>query len=301
MEISREQVNKIMELANKEKEIDIDKVTSIDISKALVEIERKLNFFAVEVNYHTTNKSILIVDDLELSLYQLNLLMKKAGIKTYVARNREEAEAEIKRHKFDYILIDLFLPNSEDGLALISEAVEAKRAGSQKFKIIIVSGSEDRILIDKCYNMGIDGYVNKTENWHTDIFKYINSDNIKTKDIATFNKTELEYKTIYYTLRKFNERKIFEEIIADINSSIISGKRNLILDLEKINVFDQDNTYIFVEIYKICQDAGGAFILTNPSEKIKEALATAYLEGAIPVLKTKEEAIRYISEIEEKI
>ena len=39
MEISKEQVNKIIELANKSNEIDIEKVTPVDISKALVEIE----------------------------------------------------------------------------------------------------------------------------------------------------------------------------------------------------------------------------------------------------------------------
>lgn len=77
MELSKEQIHKIMELADKKNTVDVDKVTPLDISKALIEIERKLNFFDVDVTFNAENKNILIVDDLELSLYQLNQLMKK--------------------------------------------------------------------------------------------------------------------------------------------------------------------------------------------------------------------------------
>lgn len=44
MELSKEQIHKIMELADKKNTVDVDKVTPLDISKALIEIERKLNF-----------------------------------------------------------------------------------------------------------------------------------------------------------------------------------------------------------------------------------------------------------------
>ena len=66
MNLTKEQISKIMELANRNEEINIEEVTELDISKALVEIERKLNFFDVEVNFNAENKNILIVDDLEL-------------------------------------------------------------------------------------------------------------------------------------------------------------------------------------------------------------------------------------------
>ena len=77
MELTQEQIHKILELANKTTDIDVEKVSTTDISRALVEIERKLNFFDVDVNFNSENKNVLIVDDLELSLYQLNQLMKR--------------------------------------------------------------------------------------------------------------------------------------------------------------------------------------------------------------------------------
>lgn len=296
MEISNEQIHKIMELADKNSEIDVEKVTQLDISKALIEIERKLNFFDVDITFKTENKNVLIVDDLELSLYQLNQLMKKIGIRAFVARNKEEAQAEIIRHNFDFLLIDLFLPDYEDGLSLIEEAVEMKKSGKQNYKIIVISGSDDKELIDKCYKSGIDGFVAKTENWHTDILKYMNTTK-ENNEHTVFQKVDVNDKITAYSLKKFNDKKIFDELVADINSSILEGKANVILNLEKVMVFDQDNTYFFAEIYKICQNAGGSFLLIKPSEKIKEALASAYLEGIIPVFHSVNEAVNYVFEL----
>ena len=72
--------------------------------------------------------NILIVDDLELSIYQFNQLLKKVGIVPTVARNKIEALAELKKKKFDYIVVDLFLPDAEDGIELIDECIKPREA-----------------------------------------------------------------------------------------------------------------------------------------------------------------------------
>lgn len=295
MELSKEQIYKIIELADKTKEMDAENITSADISKALIEIERKLNFFDVNVNFAGTDKNVLIVDDLELSLYQLNQLMKKIGIRSFVARNKEEAKAELLKHHFHFLLIDLFLPDYQDGISLIKEVIALKNQGKQNYKVIVISGADDRDLIEECYRLGIDGFVTKTENWHNDILKYINTNN-ENKDNAAFQKTAIEKDVTHYFLRKFNDKKIFEALTTDINATVISGSPHIMINLEKVTVFDTDNTYILAEIYKICQNAGGSFLLINPSEKIKEALSFAYLEGMIPVFSTIENAKQYIED-----
>lgn len=298
MQISNEQVYKIMELADKSFDKDVNTVTELDISRALIEIERKLNFFDVDVNFKADNKNVLIVDDLELSLNQLNQLMKKVGIRAFVARNTDDAKAEIVRHSFDYLILDLFLPDSEDGFSLINYAVNYKKSNSQNYKIIVISGSDDKKMINKCYELGIDGYVTKTENWHTEILKYISNPVVQNNNVL-FQKDILENKVISYSFRRFNDRKIFESLLADINSSIIEGYINIILNVEKAVVFDPDNTYIFAEIYKICTNADGHLLLVHPSEKIQEALSSAYLEGIIPVFQTTEKAAEYLEKLKQ--
>lgn len=295
MNLTKEQISKIMELADKNAEINVEEVTEIDISKALVEIERKLNFFDVEVDFKAQNKNILIVDDLELSLYQLNQLMKKIGIRSFVARNKEEAKAEIVKHNFNYLLIDLFLPDFEDGFSLIQDAVSMRETGKQNYKIIVISGTDDKQLIDKCYELGADGFVTKTENWHTDILKHIHTSEDSSN--LMFKKEEISDTIIEYSLKKFNDKKIYDALIADINASILAGMPNIILNLEKAIVFDADNTYVFAEIYRICQNASGSLMLLNPSEKIKEALSSAYLEGVIPAFSSIEKAKNFVIEI----
>jgi len=296
MELSREQINKIFELADKTYEKNIDEVTEVDISRALIEIERKLNFFNVDVNFKADHKNILIVDDLELSLYQLNQLMKKVGVRTFVARNKGDAKAEILRRSFDYLFLDLFLPDCEDGFSLIKEAIELKKKGTQHYKIIVISGSDDKTMIDKCYELGVDGFVTKSENWHTDILKYINTPSTQNEE-GLFQKDMLNETTVLYTFRRFNDKKIFEALLADINSAVLEGTANIALNLEKAVVFDPDNTYIFAEIYKICTNAGGILVLIHPSEKIQNALAAAFLEGVIPILGSNEKVVEYLEKI----
>ena len=300
MELTKEQINKILELADKKAEMNADTVTSADISRALVEIERRINFFGVDVNFTGADKNALIVDDLELSLYQLNQLLKKIGIRSFIARNREEANAEIKKHHFHYLLIDLFLPDSKDGLSLIKDVVEMKKFGEQDYKVIVISGADDKELVESCYQLGIDGYVIKSPNWHTDILKYINTTS-EHKENLTFQKVSIAKDITHYTLRKFNDKKIFEALTKDINSSILSGAPHILINLEKVSVFDNDNTYILAEIYKTCQNAGGSFLLINPSDKIKDALSFAYLEGMIPILPSIDSAKEYIEDLKKSM
>lgn len=297
MEITKEQLQKIMELANPENDESIDDVTSVDISRALVSIERKLNFFNTNINFdlNQNNKNVLIVDDLELSIYQLNQLLKKIGITPSVARNKDEAIAEMMKKSFNYVLIDLFLPDSKDGFELISEAVKIRNNNKNDFHILVISGTDDKLLIDNCYKLGADGYIAKSEMWHTDILKYINTTSQRT-DNPDFSKYVINSDIASYIIKRFNSKKVFEELLVDINSSILAGQQNILLNLEQVSLFDPDNAYILAEIYKTCAGNNGLLAMVNPSERIKEALSFAYLDGIIPLFYSVESAVDYISQ-----
>ena len=141
--------------------------TTDDINKALILIERKfLSLLSNEAMTVPAEFNILIVDDLELSIYQFNQLLKKVGIVPTVARNKVEALAELKKKKFDYIVVDLFLPDAQDGIELIEECIKLRDA-KRTNKIIVMSGTDDKDLIEKCYKLGIDEFVPKSSNWLT--------------------------------------------------------------------------------------------------------------------------------------
>mgnify|MGYP003319824040 CR=1 FL=1 len=97
MEITNEQLSKLFELASMEDKLSVgNKVDSADISKALIKIERKIYSFSESVKMDSIQaKKVLIADDLELSIYQLNILLKRLGVTPIVARNKNEAIAII--------------------------------------------------------------------------------------------------------------------------------------------------------------------------------------------------------------
>ena len=202
MEINNEQLKKLFDLSGLD--ADVLSATTDDINKALILIERKfLSLLSNEAMTVPAEFNILIVDDLELSIYQFNQLLKKVGIVPTVARNKVEALAELKKKKFDYIVVDLFLPDAQDGIELIEECIKLRDA-KRTNKIIVMSGTDDKDLIEKCYKLGIDEFVPKSSNWHDQILKFITS-SLTSKQHEDFFKYSINDNICCYTINKFNK------------------------------------------------------------------------------------------------
>lgn len=296
MNISDEQVSKIFELASMENKLSKGDVTLNDISEALIEIERKIYSFSSGIKINSLeDKKILIADDLELSIYQLSTVLKKIGIVPSIARHKDEAVSELHKVKFDCVIIDLFIPDSEDGFDLIKEAVKKRADTDSSLKIIVISGTDDNSLIEHCYELGVDFYIQKDKNWHSKLLKYLGS-TLQTDKNISFTRYIINNNIVSYILKRFNDQKIFDVLVKNINSSMYSGLKNVLFDLKEITSFDVENAYIFADIYKICAENGGKFVLVNPSSEVKEALSFAYLEDVIPYTSSVEDAVSIILE-----
>ena len=82
---------------------------------------------------------ILVVDDDPDQLEVRALVLEAEGHEVTSARNRRQAAEAFHRTTPDIVLMDLRLPRTEDGLALI----EALRALSSTVPIIVLSGWTD--------------------------------------------------------------------------------------------------------------------------------------------------------------
>ncbi len=98
---------------------------------------------------------------MELSIFQLTSMLKKIGMNVYVARNKEEAISEFKKKHFDYLIVDLFLPDAQDGFAVVEEANKLKNEENKNFKMLVVSGTDDKQMVQKCYSLGVDEFIPK--------------------------------------------------------------------------------------------------------------------------------------------
>lgn len=294
MNITDEQISKIFELASMEDRLANREITTSDITEALIEIERKLYSFSADCETGSLQeKKILIADDLELSIYQLSTVLKRIGVTPIVARHKDEALSELQKVQFDTVIIDLFMPDSLDGLDLIQEAVKKRTEHCSTCKVVVISGTDDASLIEKCYELGVDYYIQKGKDWHTKLLKFL-STSFQTENNVAYSRFIINNNIVSYTIKIFNDTKIFDSIVKNINSSMYAGMVNVFFDLRDVNAFEVDNAYVFAQIYKTCAENGGKFVLVNPSSSVKEALAFAYLEDAIPCTNSVEEAVSLI-------
>ena len=59
------------------------------------------------------NESILVVDDEEFNRNMLSRRLKREGYTVYVARDGEEALAQVREHGgFDMVLLDIMMPRN---------------------------------------------------------------------------------------------------------------------------------------------------------------------------------------------
>ena len=100
---------------------------------------------------------VLIVDDEPNIVLSLEFLMQQQGYETRVARDGDEALAEVERFRPDLVLLDVMLPR-RDGF----EVCQRLRAdGWSDLKILMLTAKGRDVEIEKGLALGADGYVTK--------------------------------------------------------------------------------------------------------------------------------------------
>lgn len=294
--ITQEQFDNLIKLSNIEIAADTEEDPKELVSRALIAIERRLNYFNYPMSFFTAEvTNVLIVDDTELSIYQLTVMLQKIGMNVYVARTKSEALAEFKKKHFNFLVLDLYLPDYKDGFELIKEANKIKADESRDFKIIAVSGTDDPQIIQEAYKLEIDEFISKAPQWHEEVLKFISN--------ATNKIANEEYSRYYVndnicalTLYKVNNEKYVDKIIKEVNANVLTGKQNIILNMEHIRIFSDNFANLFSEIYKSTSQKEGVFVLVRPCEDVIKALKYVFLTDAIPIFNTIEEAVEFIEQ-----
>ena len=100
---------------------------------------------------------VLIVDDEPNIVLSLEFLMNQQGYETRVARDGDEALAEVEGFRPDLVLLDVMLPR-RDGF----EVCQRLRAdGWSELKILMLTAKGRDVEIEKGLALGADGYVTK--------------------------------------------------------------------------------------------------------------------------------------------
>ena len=102
-------------------------------------------------------RKVLIVDDEPNIVTSLVFLMKKAGFETAVARDGDEALAEVDRFHPDLVLLDVMMPK-RDGFEVCQML---RAAGRTELKIILLTAKGRETEVAKGLAIGADAYVTK--------------------------------------------------------------------------------------------------------------------------------------------
>ncbi len=103
-------------------------------------------------------KKVLIVDDEPNIVLSLEFLMKKAGFEVAVARDGEEALAQVAAFGPDLVLLDVMMPKKSGYEVCEILRADPSRAG---MKIVMLSAKGRDTEVAKGMALGADAYVTK--------------------------------------------------------------------------------------------------------------------------------------------
>jgi CheY-like chemotaxis protein len=110
------------------------------------------------MNWETKNYSILLVEDNKLNQTVVKFTLKRYGYDIDIANNGIEAVEKFKGNKYDFILMDIMMPEM-DGI----EATKNIRELEKEDRIPIIALTADIMVAneEKCLESGMDAHIAK--------------------------------------------------------------------------------------------------------------------------------------------
>ena len=122
----------------------------------------------------TTGNNVLLVDNLGVVTYQIQMIMSKLGFQITATKDVYGALSLFEDKDFDFVIMDLLIPTEREGFILLGELQRiAKRKGT-KLVMGVMSVAGKKELKNEVLEKGADFYLEKTQNWQqklTDIVK----------------------------------------------------------------------------------------------------------------------------------
>lgn len=290
--LTRDQVELLFSLVGCETP---DNPTSEDISKILIELEKRISpEYAFLKNSLPGNANILLIDDLEISLYQLGKVLTNCGYKISIARSFDEAVDLYRKQSYQYVVLDLFLPDPEYGLDIISLFNDSEKTKQDNTKIIIISGSEDLNLINECFNRGASEFINKAPDWHKRVLQHIGNFESQKYGLSLDVLTKIEdqeAKIASITVNNLHKKEVLESLKREIQILLNTGYANIIIDFGKVKNLELDVLNIIVYAYKSCAEKKGLLKLCSVNDAVNESLSYVFLNNLIQVFRDKTSAL----------
>ena len=123
--------------------------------------------------------AILIVDDLGVITYQLKVLLSQFDYDVDCSQEIYDAVSKFKKRKYEYVVMDLFIPTEREGFILLTELKKMAAAAGIKTVIGVITASPRREIEQQCKARGADFFLEKNSDWQSSLYSimegYINA------------------------------------------------------------------------------------------------------------------------------
>ena len=123
--------------------------------------------------------AILIVDDLGVITYQLKVLLSQFEYDVDCSQEIYDAVSKFKKRKYEYVVMDLFIPTEREGFILLTELKKMAAAAGIKTVIGVITASPRKEIEQQCKARGADFFLEKNSDWQSSLYSimegYINA------------------------------------------------------------------------------------------------------------------------------
>lgn len=148
-------------------------------------VSRALNNNPVEVE-EPSGPAILIVDDLGVITYQLKVLLSRFDYDIDCSQEIYDAVSKFKKRKYEYVVMDLFIPTEREGFILLTELKKLAAAYGIKTVVGVITASPRKEIEQQCRARGADFFLEKNSDWQNSLCNvmdgYINADKEDEED-----------------------------------------------------------------------------------------------------------------------
>lgn len=124
--------------------------------------------------------AILIVDDLGVITYQLKVLLSQFEFDIDCSQEIYDAVNKYKKHKYQYVVMDLFIPTEREGFILLTELKKMAQMMGVETTIGVITASPRKEIEQQCRARGADFFLEKSNDWQQQLYNvmndYINGD-----------------------------------------------------------------------------------------------------------------------------
>ena len=169
--ITNSKVPQNVELVDLKKQLIniVDTMKELNGNAKRTNMNRALNPVAAE-DEEPQGPAILIVDDLGVITYQLKVLLSQFEYDVDCSQEIYDAVNKYKKRKYEYVVMDLFIPTEREGFILLTELKKMAAAFGVKTIVGVITASPRKEIEQQCKARGADFFLEKNSDWQNSLF-----------------------------------------------------------------------------------------------------------------------------------